>query len=265
MKNLAIKSRWEKESLSPFKNLKVDEKGNGRSVPVEYASYQKELIRQAAEYFFLQSLSKHLVSYFSGETFKKENLMTYMRKDIPDVLLSNRILEMFSHPVEDRAAFVEYLKSKDDTKGIVAMQTSTGLRYEQFHLTLPKGSKIRRPENHKIEIETKKLKIVVGIFFGHFTSLPRGFEKYYLRRDEHKLDRMAFTIPIEIKMKVKFFALLSGIGWRYYKWIDSFIGELEKSASKKNFFEQIQWENVATILDCISNLKSEQEIPSRNN
>jgi hypothetical protein len=253
--NLAIKSRWEKESLNPFKNAQASAKGKGFEVPVEYASYQKELICQAVEYFFLQCLSNHLVSYFSGETFKKKNLTTYMRKDIPDVLLSNSILEMFSHPIEDRAAFVGHLKSEQDTKGIVALRTSSGLRYEQFHLTLPKGSKITRPQDHKIEIETKKLKIVVGISFGGITGLPRGFEKHYLRRNGSLIDIMAYNISVEIKIKVKFFALLSDIGWRYYKWIDSFVNELEKSASMKLFFERIQWENVTTILDCISNLK----------
>src|SRR6266481_7796561 len=50
------------------------------------------LLTEVIEYCILRTLSNHLEEYFHGKTFKKENLTTYGRVDIPSVLLSNRFL-----------------------------------------------------------------------------------------------------------------------------------------------------------------------------
>ncbi len=91
--NPALKLLWEKESLEDFFG---DE-------PRKAA----QLLSQATEYFLLAQLSTHLTDYFADEKFKKENLRKYFREDVPEVLLRNPFLEMFSRPMEHRPAFVK--------------------------------------------------------------------------------------------------------------------------------------------------------------
>ena len=59
------------------------------------ATPDRRLILEATEYFLLRMLSTHLTNYFNDEKFKEENLTKLERKDIPQVLLENRFLNLF--------------------------------------------------------------------------------------------------------------------------------------------------------------------------
>lgn len=248
--NSALKSRWD----SKFSEHESSEHELFKRKPSE----SDKLLSMAIEYFLLRRLSFHLDEYFNNKSFKKENLTEYGRKDIPSsVLLSNTFLELFSRPMNERSAFVHFGAS-DNT----VAAWSDGAFYERFRLTLPKGSTIKRPEDNKVEIETKKLKILMAVRYeGGATVLPENFEEYYLNlKLEQKetpkgimLSYGIYQVYIDIQITVKLRAMLSSSGWEYYRWVDSFLEEIEKKVSREAFFERINWDNIAALLRCLSN------------
>lgn len=215
-----------------------------------------QLVLEAAQYFLLNKLSTHLIDYFTTEEFKKANLKKYERKDIPEILLSNRFLELFSRPMEERPAFMDDCEYEDDEvpDEIVYASGDKGAIFDRFELVLPQKSSIRKLDNNKIEIETEKLKISIVIQFEGFnTLLPMMFEEYYLGiNDSDKYD--VYNLDISIHVQMKLMSLFSSVGWEYYQWIESYLDIIEEEVSKDAFFERINWENVRVILQCC-NLK----------
>lgn len=218
-----------------------------------------KLMREAIEYFLLHSLSLHLSEYFKYKTFPEKNLATFGRKDIPAVLLTNTFLELFSRPMSNRPNFIG---SDDDSDGgeVVFVIQPDGAFYSKFELTLPKGSKVNRPQENSIEIETKKLKIRITVHCdGASTVLPRNFEEYYLHLNPNVtytpegayIEYSPLEVQIDIQITIKLLATLTSSGWDYERWIDSFLEKIEEQVSSEAFFNRIQWESNATLLDCL--------------
>ncbi len=262
--NPALKTLWENEPLSDFSvsDIVKDKHKRPRSA---------QLLSEAVEYFILDELSTHLTDYFNVESFRKENLKEYRREDIPEVLLSNRFLELFSRPMEERSAFVsKTLKKKgyveirrvdepsEDIKEqgeIVRAYEPSGAIYDRFDLVLPTRSAVRRPEDNKVEIETKKLKMTISIRFEGFTTvLPRGFERYYLGIRNWQ-DNAEYKLRIDIQVLMKLGALFSRAGWEYYYWVDSFLDKIEDRVSEDAFFKRLDWESVLTLLQCLKRIE----------
>ncbi len=165
--NPALKTLWEKE---PLKNILLN---NGDNFKLRKSV---NLLLEAVEYFVLDKLSIHSTDYFNTKSLKEENLEEYSREDIPDVLLRNRFLELFSRPMEDRPAFVNEIFSEDKDEEVVYVVDPDGYMYNKFELILPKNSTVRRLKDNKIEIETNKLKMTITVRFdGTNTDLPDGF------------------------------------------------------------------------------------------
>ncbi|HZO75703.1 MAG TPA: hypothetical protein VFB60_26085 [Ktedonobacteraceae bacterium] len=243
----------------------------------------QQLITEAVEYYLLEKLSIHLDDYFHNQPFKKTNLAEYSRQDIPSVLLSNKFLELFSRPMSERSAFAGFEDDTNDREVVYAY--SNGAIYKKFGLTLPKGSKVTRPEKNKLEIETKKLKILLAIRYdGYATVLPEKFEEYYLNLKLQEtptskgilLSYGLDEIYIDIKITIKLGAILSSNGWEYYKWVDSFLNKIENAVSREAFFHRINWDSNLALLRCLSNTSKttkatrpktirSQQIPSENN
>lgn len=239
--NSALKTLWEKNKLSDFFAGEYKDKRNQKSA---------QLVMEAAQYFLLDKLSTHLVDYFADESFKEHNLTNFGRKDIPEVLLNNKFLELFSRPMDERPAFVEETFDEEELPGEIVCAYNNGAIYTKFDLVLPNKSNLRRPTDNKIEIETEKLKIAITTQFeGFCTVLPRMFEEYYLGiNDIDKYHEFALKIDIQIEMKLN--ALFSSSGWEYYHWVDSFLDIIECEVSKDAFFESINWNTTHTILQC---------------
>lgn len=249
----ALKALWEKY---PLKDLFVDN-------PTEnmIKRYQSvKLISEATEYFVLSELSMHLMEYFAAKNFKEEKLKKYLRNDVPEVLLKNRFLELFSRPMENRPVF--HTDTFEEAWGIsveiekegetIVMYTPEGPLYEKFELVLPKDSIVQRLEDNSIKIETKKLTITLKVRFeGFSTVLPRGFKKYYLGIKELE-DVNVYEVNIDIKISVKLGALFTRIGWEYYYWIDSFLEQVDNVVSKDVFFKNIGWNTALTVLQCLN-------------
>lgn len=220
------------------------------------ATPDRRLILEATEYFVLRMLSTHLTNYFNDEKFKEQNLTKLERKDIPQVLLENRFLNLFSKPMEERvaASFEDRYISKS-TQGDSG-ESNTDFRH--FHLILPTKAKVSRTGENTCEITTEKFTLRVSILYlGADEFLPADFEKYYLRLQEYyqrSNPSMVKEKAIEIEVKVFFknSIFFSTTGIQYYEWLDSYLDKLEEEFSRPYFFKKIGWDSVSTLLDCIN-------------
>jgi len=62
-----------------------------------------------------------------------------------------------------------------------------------------------------------------------------------------------YEIFIDIKTVIKLGAILSNNGWEYYRWVDSFLNEIENAVSRVAFFRRINWDSNLASLRCLSN------------
>jgi hypothetical protein len=103
--NAGLKSAWQHSPLAPPPD---DEN------PAGDPTQGRELIRQATEYFVLSHLSTHLGDYFTSNRARSQDLQTLSHTDVPDVLLQNRFMKLFTEPMNERAAFLDETRSSHD-------------------------------------------------------------------------------------------------------------------------------------------------------
>lgn len=237
-----IKTIWKKIPLKkifvpPFE--KID----------DYKMSAREIIIELFEYIILDKLSVTLDDFFSKEGFDEKNLEKYERSDIPDILLHNRFLNLFSKPMDERKAFIEDTIRHDDNNGETVYQNGErGEKYSKFDLILPKKSKLKRTGKNEIIIESDKIKLKFRIIFdGLHTLLPGDFEELYLGLNEWpRYD--SYGIILELDVKFKIMSLLTISGWKYYKWVDEYIRVLHNEISMGYFLKSMSWNNIRALL-----------------
>lgn len=251
--NMAIKKMWDKE---PVDKDFCYEKENSR------ISYTKgkghHLVSEATEYYVLENLSTHLTDYFNRPDFDDHNLHTFARNDIPDVLLSNRFLELFSKPMEDRTVF-----SADDGDfphggEVVMAMGEGGAFYSRFDLTLPKGARVSRSKSNSIIIDTSRFTLAVDVDFGGFGALiPYEYEQHILGIDPRNCHD--YQISVKFTVSFKFASLFLPGGWGYYRWIESFMESFNSKFSEDRHFTDIGWESALTLIEYNEKEKSSPE------
>lgn len=241
--NSALQIMWNKEHINTFLTFDKVKKQWIKKEPCA-----AKLLKESVEYYLLDKLCTHLTDYFNCDNFRKEDIHEFSRNEIPDVLLSNRFLELFSKPMEERPMFVE--RNTNHSSNVVMAFSPNGANYKKFSLVLPKKSKVTRINENQIEIKTRMFAMILSVGFdGTNTVLPREFEKYYLLRDEFS-DTVVYKIHIDVSIKFNFNSIFSMKSWIYYRWIDSFLKTLDDNISKENFFKKINWDSVQTIIHC---------------
>lgn len=206
-----------------------------------------QLLIEATEYFVLENLSTHLTDYFNHSDIDSAHLHELTREDVATVVFSNRFLDTFSRPMNERSAFVDNTLGKNSKHGtVVAAFGKGGVRYSKFDLVLPSGAKVFRSDKHSISIDAPKFLLTMRVNFGGYgTNLPRGFSELYIGNLSFP-DVSTYKIGITTTVQFKPFALLSRAGWEYHQWLDSFLEKLERDFSKRAFLDHIQWNTAIT-------------------
>ena len=211
LENTAFKKLWDESLPKPLENRDKLEPNNF-SIAISAIDGNKEreynydelpesqkLLIEATEFYLLKSLSTHLSDYFRKSQFKLDRIKIFKRNDIPDILLKNRFLELFSKQMEYRSTFT---KTKSDEK-VSSLRTKDGAIFEDFELTLPKGSTISRIEPNVIKIETKKFHIIFTINYQGMYVLDHLFTGFYLGDlDYLDLKPCRMEIKIDVNFKV---------------------------------------------------------------
>lgn len=251
VENKVYKSSWkEPRQRSVFVYNKKDEFKN--------LPFFNRTIIECMEYVVLEILSLHLSAYFGEVDFSNEDKLTVLeRSDIPTVLLTNKFLELFSRPMEEREAFqaekredeglytIKRSTGRDDEGTIVSAYSKSGAIFHRFELVLPKSTKIYRQNNNTICIKNRRFEIIMNpMFHGFQTNSRTMFPRMYLNRDLRKIDLS--KIDLELKIKFSYLTLLTGRGWEYMRWIESFVEKMENAFSFDKFIENIGWETALT-------------------
>lgn len=257
--NEALKKLWNEESIGQF--TIVGGKPGERAMGI--ATHSGALFIELLEYCVIHKLSLHLSAYFNN-SYEKQRVRKFQRNDIPEVLLSNRFLKLFSEDMLNRAIFVcqdGFIQNRDKDAGeIVYAKTASGGVYDKFDLILPKKSKVTRKNKNEIIIETPILSLTISCLFGGFsTVLKSGFYKYYLGIANPKRAYHNYEFNVEVKVKFKLRSLFSKDKAIYYAWIDSFLDEITSYIDKDTFFEKINWNTTYSIIRCYKNMNKAGE------
>ena len=230
--NKALEKLWNNESISQFRIVG----GKPGEQAIGVATHSGALFIELLEYCIIHKLSLHLSEFFNNSDDKK-CVREFQRNDIPEVLLSNRFLKLFSEDMANREIFACHdapLGNNKDTGTIV----------------------------YEIVIETPILTLTVSCLFGGFsTILKSGFYRYYLGIAIPKKSYRNYGFNVEVNAKFKIKSLFSKEKEVYYAWIDSFLDELSSYIGKDDFFARIDWDSVYTMLRCNNNANKLASLP----
>lgn len=241
VENPALRRQWEREPLESMVH-----QVNGRTHIRTVAS--TKLIREVYEYAVLEDLTTHLADYFNGYSGREGDLHTYERNDLPDVLLANRFLELFSRDMADRDAF----HSDDDSSNgwQVVSRSGPGGYFNRFELTLPKGSTLRREDNSTLVISGPAFQMRISIHFSGMTSgIPFDHLEHYVGVDPTSVN--AYEVGINIQVLVRRSFIFGGRRWNDHLWVDSLVESLAERFSLANHLARINWPMVAATLHCL--------------
>lgn len=200
------------------------------------------IIEESIEYFCLK-----LLSYSLGERFNSERgdhmVAKLGRKDLPQILLENRFLELFSRMMKDRPAFMDH---QPPTEGeVVIAYGKNGEIYSRFELFLPIESIVSKTADGSILISNSRFDLSISAHCSGFnTNTPFLFEQLYLGM--HLDETSAHSCELKISVKYKLRSLLSGASWKNYAWIDNFIDRTERGFSFEEFSNHIGWDQAVT-------------------
>ncbi len=251
--NKALATLWRKDKLSQIRFK--DGKPGKRAVFVLGES--GNILIELLEYCIIQKLSVNLSDFFNNK-YDRPNKHELKKTDIPDILLQNRFLKLFSEDMNNREAFVCFdtpQKDGEEVNGTIVAACSSGALYEKFNLILPNNCNIIRKSKNELVIETPILRMVFSYHFGGFsTVLPSGFHKYYLGIDYSPDLLSDYKFNIDVSIEFKFKSLFSTETQIYYAWIDSFLDSLSSYICENDFFEKINWATAYTIIQCSKNI-----------
>lgn len=235
--------------------------GSGLSFEDNKAIHKKPkshvLLIEAIEYYVLRKLATHLSGHFNNNALvSEEYLVKLERKNIPEILLGNRFIDMFSRPMEEREQFLDHGSHPSHGKVVYAFGRD-GAIFDHFEMILPKGSSIVRENDSSISIITNRFKLNFrSEFRGWNTNLPRRFESLYMGKEFRSISSFGVGLTVSVDFSAK--SLLTAKGWEYYWWLDSFLGKLEQSFSINNFLSQISWYQNAAMMLMAENRRQKQ-------
>lgn len=216
-----------------------------------------DLIEEIAQFCLLRSLSTHLSDYFNHtDSGAIEELQ---RKDIPELLHANRVLNLLTTPIEQRDVFIEAFPDPDKRPAgeIHSLWSSDGAIYNRFDLVLPKDSKVTIPEPKTVRLETRRLVVEIRVRYdGMSANTPLLFEGEYLKIPSDEVDTRYLTV--ELVGHIKPMALLSSRGWSDYQWIDSFRELIRAEWDFEEFLRRIGWTSIQALLFCHREIHGER-------
>ncbi|CQR63519.1 Hypothetical Protein PMSV [Streptomyces leeuwenhoekii] len=218
------------------------------------------LIKEAAEYELLETLATKLSDYFNQHRGETAAIREYSRANLPDVLLSNRLFEIFSRDMADREGFdsaregdkEEIIEgNKKIVIRVIAASSRDGRYYHHFSLTLPKDSRIYRPEGHgagALNIQGPVVDIELRVHCqGYAASIPFSFSKHYMKMSYEEVRPLQVEVSVRITVKRRFnWRMKENVG--SYGWVEPLMGRLRKDFDFEFFLQRINWESIeATI------------------
>lgn len=242
--NPALRRQWDQNPLREMW-------GPPTSRPPSRDFPSAKLIREVYEYALLEELGSHLEDYFSNTSNRNSNLRVYERNDLPDVLLANRFLELFSRNMEDRPAFSNDDHTPPASGGRVVIQMGPNGYYAHFELTLPKGSALKREQSGKLTITGPAFRMLLDVEFNGFgADVPLDFLADYVGTDALAIN--AYQVKVHVDVHVRRSYIFGGRRWEEHLWVDSLVSQYEKNFDLNKYLERINWPVVSAVLRTIN-------------
>ncbi len=231
----------------------------GESIPPDKEKRKKslDLLSQAAEYFVLSNFSTRLSDHFRSGDFDPRELDTLTHTDLPDVLLQNRFLRLFAEPMEDRAPF-DFDPEVEAGGRIYMANGQGGALYERFEMVLPRGWSVRRSDSGVIEIITRRFLLTVRtVCEGWGAVISPVYISDYLGLtplvEDKKTCHSALRVDVTIDISPRSVWSLTDKSWKYYRWIDDWIADLEPQLSQVAYFRRIGFQHGQTVQRLLAN------------
>lgn len=248
VENAAIEKMWQNGSFNVFEFVGV----NKEKRIIAKASETSIILIELIEYSILNDFSVFIGDYFN-QRHLNNNVINLDQKSIPDILLENRFLKLFSEDPNNRMSFVND-DSENDYENVVESYQN-GAIFRRFQLNLPKGSKVFRLDKNTISIDTKLFTLTIKILFGGFnTFIQKEFFDYYLHKKKN--DCTEFEFNVEIKVKYKLHSIFKIMDWKYYNWLDEYIERLSHYCDIDTFYNDINWKQNKTIIRLLKSIES---------
>ena len=234
-----IESLWKKDKLG-FKRIYNDIDPKSTFVEI---SQSAAILNKLVEYLILKKLSLITVDYFNKPTFDKRKLIQLTERNLPDMVVSNMFLSLFSKDMSQRVAF-----DNIENKSVVKAYGKNGEIYDRFELSLPKKCQIFSKKPNTIILKHPLFKLELTPAFSGFSAvLPRGFTQEYIKADVFTMRTYKFYIGVTLKFSWKALFIGKSI---YYDWIDNFLDKLHNDMDFDRFIEDINWNIVSTLNQC---------------
>lgn len=209
-----------------------------------------KLITEAMEYHVIELISDHLSEYFSTQDTTTDEIKELTGSDIPNILLTNRFLKMFTTPLEERAIYnLANIPPANPEGGVLKyISGSDGTIFTTLSLWLPRDTTITRPNgntNGALHFKSKRANIAILVEFVRERKILRNhFTELYIGKNSKKV--LLLTAKISVEISVPLTSLLSISGWSSYKWPDSIPSKIESIFNFENFLNKINWDQART-------------------
>jgi len=234
-----IESLWKKDKLG-LKRIYNDIDPKSTFVEI---SQSAAVLNKLVEYLILKKLSLTTVDYFNKPTFDKRKLIQLTELNVPDIVVSNMFLSLFSKDMSQREAF-----DNKNNKSVVKAYGKNGEIYDKFEISLPKKCQIIRKKPNTIILKHPLFKLeLTPAFSGFGAVLPKGFTQEYIKADVFTIRTYKFYIGVTLKFSWKALFISKSI---YYDWIDTFLDKIYNDMDFDRFIENIHWNIVSALNQC---------------
>lgn len=239
--NPALAKQWHGDPLS--NSISVDPE---TGIPTMRRTSAAKVVDEVTEYIFLETLSTHLTDYFNRSILVSHELSTFMRDDVPAVVLSNRVLDILSRDPADRDIFGADQKASEN---VVAIYGADAI-FSRFDLTLPKGGGIARLQDRALQVSARGLTVTARVPFRAMGfHVGEDFEELYLGRTLSEV--RCYSVPIEISVRTSSLLALFGRRWANYLWVESFLETCAADFHFEKFRERIDWPVVGAVVHAL--------------
>ncbi|WP_327386678.1 hypothetical protein [Streptomyces sp. NBC_01207] len=229
--NPALLNQWQTQSLAGHA-LPAD-------APLPDTTGSRRILTEVAEYLVLETLSTHLSDFYRSREWDKGDLKVYRRGDIPDVLLSNRFLELFTREPMDRTGFFGPVESN------IVMTSAPGRYFYRFELTLPSASRISRQADGRLLISSSQLDVYISVGFS-YVNIPLAFIARYLKKKPIGMNSYGLRVTIAahahkvLRPRAK--------DWKYHAWLDAYMDNVREEFDFAAFLQRVGWDQIEATL-----------------
>lgn len=196
---------------------------------------RKTIINSVLEFLVLNELQLHLGSYFVENEIDRDRIVALSREHLGAGVLKNRVIDLITKDMKERAAFVEesdsevggaIVRSGADSVGVVYSSSRGGAVYERLEIELPPKSTIFRNSNGFLVIANPLFELTIMPKFEGFNTTVSSVLAPSVSGHWAPLQAQ-----IKLHVRIKRAAFFSGEDLEMYEWLDSFVERMHDYVS----------------------------------